>query len=381
MRILQVLPALSLGGVERGTVDLALYLQKQGVENYVISAGGAYVSKLRERRVPHLVVDVKSFNPFLIIKNIYLLYRFIKKHHITLIHVRSRVPAWSVYYAAKWARIPMVSTIHGEYSNANIFKKFFNKKMFDADTIIAVSHYIKKYIAIHFPSALSRVTTIHRGVDLNAFQSHPAIQKKSEALLKKWHIDPSKKLLIFPARLTRIKGHLLLIEALKHIKTEIDWLCIIVGGGEKKSTYWQSVQAKIKDLNLEERVCFFQAEQEMPPVYNLAYVALCCSIKPEAFGRTITEAYAMGIPVIASNHGGATETVVDGKTGWLYEPHDPKALAAAIEKALHLKEKDYQQMQQNARARVQDYFSLEKMCSETFKLYKKIHKTWDKALK
>lgn len=371
--ILQVLPSLIYGGVERGTLDLAFFLKEKGGHPVVASNGGHLVDLLVKGGVSHVQLPINTQNPLKIWKNIKALKEVIKTYEIDIVHARSRGPAWSAYFAAKALGIPFVTTFHGNYySHGSWVKRLYNSVMAKGDVVIAVSEAVKTKILKNYP--IKKIVRIYRGIDCKAFNPAVISTDQKQTLLKKWQVSPNDKIILMPGRLARMKGHMDLIRALDLIKDR-EWHAVFVGGFKKgpSSKYQQQVIQEVHQLGLESRITFVETCYDMPIAYSLSHVVVMPSLIPEAFGRTTAEAGAMGKPVVASNHGGATEIILNGKTGWLYPPKNIKKLAEGLEKALDISPSKYLKMGEDARTRITKNFSLETMCQETLKVYLELY--------
>ena len=284
LRILQVLPSLVSGGVERGTLDLCRYLIQQGHEAWVVSSGGPLVKTLEDLGAKHIELNVHSKNPFIIWKNSQTLRRLIEKHQFDLVHARSRAPAWSCYWASKKENIPFVTTFHGRYGHQNNLKRIYNSVMLKGDTCIAVSQFIESHIKTIYPDHHTKIKLIPRGIDLATFSSSQACKERAIALRQEWNIAKHDKVIILPGRLTRLKGHQTFLEAIAQLKELSSAHCLIVGDEPGKDHYQQELQAFIDKQNLAKIVKFTGNCFDMPAIYQLADIVISASIKPESFG-------------------------------------------------------------------------------------------------
>jgi len=374
--ILQILPALQSGGVERGTIDIAISLKEQGFNSLVMSKGGALVKILEDNKIKHIALDVATKNPFKILQNSKKISEIIKANKVDIVHVRSRAPMWSAYGACKKNNMKIISTIHGPYSLGSgfirFFKKFYNAKMLKADKIIVVSNFIKDYVLTNYKVDVVKLKLIHRGVDINKFDSKEIDKSEILNLKKDWKIeDEKRKIILMPARFTSWKGHEFLIDALAKVKT--DFLCILIGSNHGHESYQQRIFDKILKLKLADNIRIFDACQNMPLAYAISDIVVCPSIKPEAFGRIPIEAQAMKKPIISTNIGGALETVINNKSGFLVEPNNDEDLANIISVVLEFDEKKLQEIGEAGRKNVEDNFSNQKMIATTLDLYKSCH--------
>ena len=373
MSILQVLPALNTGGVERGTIDIAAALSQNNIKSYVASAGGQLVSRLTNLNTEHFcIASLKNKNPVTILINAFRLARFIRRHKIKIIHARSRVPAWSAYLAAKWTGCIFVTTFHGTY-NINFpkfFKKKYNSVMTKGKEVIAVSHFIKKHIKENYEIDPKKITVIHRGVDVDIFDEKKIPGQRLIDMKAKVPIPDDKFIITLPGRVTPWKGHMVMLKALKQLNRK-DICCLVVGDVKQKPRFYKELQAFTVEHGLEAQVIFTGDIKDMSTIYKLSDLVVAPSIEPEAFGRIPIEAQAMGKVVIASNIGGFKETIIDKKTGFLFEAGKSDALAHLIEEAIKMPLNQKKQMTQEAIKNAQK-FSLKKMQEETLKFYKRV---------
>ncbi len=379
--IMQVLPLLESGGVERGVVDIAKSLKNQGFEPIVVSGGGVLTYDLKEAKITHITLDIGSKNPLKIFLNIKKLQNLIVEHKVDLVHVRSRAPMWSAFYACKKTNTRLVSTVHGTYSldllgfkNSKI-KKFYNQIMLRSDAIIAVSNFIKSYIEQNYEKQSDveidgKITVIQRGVDLQHFNASKVSKNRIIDLIKNWNIPEDKKIILMPARYTSWKGHEFLIDSLSKVKN--DFFCIMIGSSHGHQAFRNKIEQKIIKENLAEKVRTIGLCKDISAAYKIADFVVCPSIKPEAFGRVAIEAQACSKPILATNIGGSLETIIDGETGFLVSPNDSDALAAAIDKILSLSKEEVESIGNKGRNHVEANFSNELMYQKTIALYQEV---------
>ena len=367
IQILQVIPSFEAGGVEEGTLDVAKALVSAGNHALVTSAGGNKVPQLETIGAQHLTLPLNTKNPIKILGNVKRLCKIIQEHEIDLIHARSRAPAWSAYFAARKTNCPFVTTFHGAYKCQNPAKRFYNSVMAKGDRVIAISDYINDYITTNYSS--KKILTIPRGIDCKRFDPNNISTDQLHQLRLKWQLPENVPIILLPARLTRIKGHTVLIKALSNLRNE-SFFCAIVGSDKDKSHYSQEVSQLIQDCDLSERIQIFDHCDDMPTAYQLADIVVSPSIVPEGFGRVVIEAQAMGKPVIASKLGATCELIESGKNGWLVPPEDPEALAQTLLSVLKLENKEA--LARLARQQVETKYSKELMCQKTINLYQEL---------
>lgn len=368
--ILQVLPSLRSGGVERGTLDIARAIAGKGWTSLVASSGGPMAPQLAHAGARHFTLPLHSKNPLTIWLNSRRLARLIREHRVDVIHARSRAPAWSSWMAAQLTGCRFVTTFHGVYGLQNEWKRKYNAVMARGDRIIAVSRFIAEHIEKHYGIDPSRVRIIHRGVDLKLFHPGNHSPQRMAELAKEWRLPEDRPLILFPGRLTRWKGQEVFIKALMQLPHR-NFFAIILGDAKGHSHYHAELEKLIVGCGLGAYVRIIPHTQQMTEAYMLAKLVVAASVRPEAFGRVILEAQAMGKPVIATSHGGAQETVQPNVTGWLVPPGDVHGLTAVLNHALGLSDSELRWMASQAQANAAN-FSLEAMCEQTLAVYNEL---------
>jgi glycosyltransferase involved in cell wall biosynthesis len=371
--ILQILPNLKQGGVERGTIEMAKAIADAGGTAIVVSGGGAMVAQLQRIGVEHITLPVGSKNPLRWPSIRRKLRLIMTDNNIDLVHVRSRAPAWIAIPAAKVLKIPVVTTVHGRFKATNMFKKYYNSIMMRADRIIAISDYVSDLIIRQFPKVADKITIIHRGVDVDLFNPKAVNAQRTINAADKLNVDENKKIIMLPARPTLWKGQEVMIAAMAKL-THKDAVLILVGAGAGRDAFQSKLMALIASHNMQGRVILAPETNDMPAAMMLADVVVMPSLTPEPFGRVAIEAQAMGRPVVAFDHGGAVESIIAGTTGWLAKPADVDDLAAAVDTALSLKPRARQQYSKRARQHVLDDFTTDLMKSKTLTIYRKLLK-------
>ena len=370
--ILQVLPSLVSGGVERGTVDIAAALRARGWKALVASSGGPMVYDLHRVGAKHVKLPLDARNPLSIRSNANQLVRLMRHAGVDLIHARSRAPAWSAVRAARKLGVPFVTTFHGAYGARVALKRRYNAVMLRGDRVVATSQFIADHIrATYRAFDTSRLVMIPRGVDLQMFNPAAVSGVRVAALCKKWRLDDDVPVILLPARFTRWKGHAVLIDAVAWMR-RTDTVCVLVGSDTGRQRFRRELQTRARRRGLEDRVRFAGRESDMPAAYMLAAAVVSASTEPEAFGRVTAEAQAMGRPVVATHHGGSCETLLEGETGWLVPPRDPAALAAALDDAVSLDPWSRQLLASRARGHVERRFNLVGMCDSTLAVYREL---------
>lgn len=375
--VMQILPSLENGGVERGTIDIAKALKKQNIEPIVVSSGGILTYDLREAKIKHIELDVETKNPLKIFLNNRKIEKLIIENNVDIVHVRSRAPMWSAYFACKKTKTKLVSTIHGTYS-LNLFfwesfplKKLYNSIMLKADAIIAVSGYIKSYLLKNYQGDfVNRISVIHRGADLNHFNPQKISKNRIIDLIKSWNVPEDKKVILMPARYTSWKGHEFLIDSLAKVKN--DFFCVMVGSDHGHKKFRKKLEQKIIKENLAEKIRIVGVCKDMSVAYQLAHFVVSPSTRPEAFGRIAIEAQASEKLIVATRIGGALETIIENKTGFLVDPFDSKVLSEIMDKVLEMPKEMTEKFGVTGRKHVEENFSNEAMCNKTIELYKSL---------
>lgn len=333
MRVLQVLPALNDGGVERGTVELARSLGAEGVENWVVSGGGRLVGAVTAAGATHVTMPVGAKSPLSVWRNARRLAALVDACGIDIIHARSRVPAWAGYLAARRARRRPVflTTFHGVYGHGSSLKRWYNSVMLRGEVVIANSQFIADHLRSVYGVEASRIVVAPRGVDTDLFDPS-AVSDRDTATLRNSFAADDRPLLVYVSRLSGWKGHAVLVEALEAV-LDLPWRMVFAGGHDSENLR-QDLAARIASGPARDRIVLAGSRSDVPTLLKAADLAFSVATSPEAFGRAAIEAGAMETPVIATAHGGSLETVRHGETGWLVPPKDPQALAAAIRAAL-----------------------------------------------
>jgi glycosyltransferase involved in cell wall biosynthesis len=365
MHIVQLLPALNEGGVERGVVEINRELVRRGVRNTVISAGGRLAPQIDADGGRHIVLDVKSKNLLTVPMRVRRLRALIAELNPNILHVRSRVPAWLVRFANRNPRRPVVSTVHGFYS-VNAYSRIMTR----ADRVICVSQAAVDYVRRNYGTSESLIRLVHRGIDPLAFD--PArLDADFVRDFKSRHSLDGRFVVLAVGRITSLKGYLELIEAAAIARNALphpaSLAVVIVGGVQQgQEAYAAELRACAARLKLDDAVVFAGSQTRMAEIYDTADVVVSCNTsKPETFGRSMIEALAMNRPVIATRHGGALDIMQEGVTGWLVEPGDIAGLAAGLVKAA-------QTRLTGLRAYALDRFSLDAMVGKNLAIYRDV---------
>ncbi len=376
LTVLQVIPELNGGGAETTTLEIASALNAAGARALIASQGGRLEPRLAEVGAEIIKLPMASKNPATMWANSRKLAGIIRAEGVDLIHARSRAPAWSSFFAARQAQIPYLATYHGMVHAAPAVKVFYNSVLTRGAGVIANSHYTGARIALVHGVATDKIHIIPRGCDVDRLNPKQWNKKARSACRDAWGVSQNDFVILCPARITEIKGQHILIAALATVSANKKPVLVLAGGGQAGSGYGDRLAAQIAELGLAGRVVFAGHVENMPLAYAASDLAVLPSIRPEPFGRTIIEAGAAGLPVIASDEGGFRETVVTGDaahaTGWLTPPGDIAALARALEESLRLPAPQLKKMGQNGMRHVGQNFTQQNMCNATLAVYAQI---------
>ncbi|MDB5370871.1 MAG: glycosyl transferase [Roseomonas sp.] len=368
--VLQVLPALRTGGVERGTVEIAAALAEAGFRPFVASAGGAMVAELEAAGARHVTLPLDRKSPAALLAGAKALAEIVRAENIRIIHARSRFPAWAGLMAARHTGARFVTTYHGAYNEGFPGKRLYNSVMARGERVIAVSQFIASLILERHGIDATRIRVIPRGVEVARFDPAAVAVERVEALRAAWGVPAGRPVLILPGRVTRWKGQWVLLQALACLPAPRPFAILV--GDEGRGAFAAELRAQVAALGLQGDVALVGHCGDLPAAFLLADLALHCSTDAEAFGRTIIEAQAMELPVIASDLGAPRETVLEGETGWRVPPGDPQALAAAIARALALPAADRARIGVQARATVLEHYTTRAMQQATLSVYREL---------
>ena len=369
--VLQVLPALVTGGVERGTVEITQALVQAGWRAVVASSGGSMVHEIERAGGTHVTLPLKTKSPFGIRRNIRHLATLIERENIDLVHARSRAPAWSAYFAAKRTGRPFMTTFHNVYGGKGRLKRWYNSIMARGTRVIAISEFVGRAATKTYGVEQDRLRVIPRGVDLTRFDPEAVHPSRLVQLAKEWQLKDGLPVVMLPGRVTRWKGHVDLLQAVQRLPHR-DFQVVFVGDHEQKPAFRDELIGLVKQLGLQGHVQLVGDCRDMAAAFMLADVVVSASTEPEGFGRIAVEAQAMGRPLVATDHGGSRETVLPGVTGWLVPPGDRGALAAAVGEALALTPEARAKMAASARALMARHFDTKLMCEATLGVYTEI---------
>jgi glycosyltransferase involved in cell wall biosynthesis len=369
--VLQVLPALETGGVERGTLEIAQAIHQAGGRAMVASAGGRLVPNLLRLGADHVTLPLASRDPFRIWRNAGLLEEVIRRERVDIVHARSRAPAWAAWLAAKRARVPFVTTYHGTYSEGFPGKRWYNSVMARGALVIAISGFIAELIQQRHGVPPARIRMIPRGVDVSQFEPAKVNGDRVPRLARAWRVEDGQPIILLPGRLTRWKGQTVLIQALARLRNT-DAVVVLAGSDQGRQAYAEELAALARRLRVEHRVRIVGNVDDMPAAMKLSDIVVNASTQPEAFGRVVIEGQAMARPVIATDHGGAVETVAHGVTGWRVRPGDPDELAGMLDQVLAQPLAARLEMGEQARAMVHARFTTAAMQAATLDVYREV---------
>ena len=368
--IVQIVPQMNRGGVERGTVEIAEAISARGWKAVVICNGGRMENQLRRAGAEVYTLPVDTKNPLKWPAVRRRLKAVLLSVGADIVHVRSRAPAWIALPLTRAMGIHSISTIHSKFVPQNFVKRIYNQKMLTADGIIAISDYVKSVITSHYSEAISEkaIQVIHRGVDLDVFDPVKVSQHRIVRLSETLNLPDDGPVVMLPARATEWKGHAPLIEAVARLEAK-DVTLLLLGAGDGYSRFIERLRALAIKTGLDGRLRIASGTDDMPAALMLADVVAMPSTIPEPFGRVALEAQAMGRPVVAFKHGGAIESIQEGETGWLAEPNNVEDLARCLQLALKLGPRQRTIWAKRARAHVESAFSTQQMCEKTLEIY------------
>ena len=371
MIILQVLPSLHTGGVERGTIEVADAITRAGGTALVASAGGRLVPTLLRTGARHFQLPLMTKDPLGIARNVGRLRRLIRAERVSLVHARSRAPAWSALPAARREGVPFVTTFHGAYGESGLpGKRLYNSVMARGDRVIAISRFIAALVESRHVVGPDRLRLIPRGVDPAVFDPAAVGAGRIARLSAAWRLPDGAPVVMLPGRLTRWKGARVLLDAMALID-RTDAICVLVGSPQSAG-FTAELTRHATALGLSDRLRFTGECDDMPAALMLADAVIHASTRPEPFGRTVVEAQAMARPVIASDAGGAVETVEQDVSGWRVPPGNPLALASVLNYVLALPAEDRATHGDRARAAVLARFTTAAMQSATLAVYREL---------
>ena len=378
IKVLQVIPRLGYGGAETGCYDIAHYLPENNCKSFLVTSGGELTKFIDKKKVKLIRLPVHSKNPFIIFFNAIILIGIILFFNISIVHARSRAPAWSCLLATKLTKRKFVTTFHGTYNFRSRLKKFYNSIMVRSDLIIAGSNFIFSHIKENYSKYLTKkkkFLVIFRGINVDYFDPSTKMAEDEKKLLKEWAINKDKKIILAPGRLTSWKGQEMLIEAINLVKIELGYeafYLVILGSDQGRDLYKKKLIRITEQYRLNNQIKFIDNCKDMALAYKISDIVISSSIEPEAFGRVAVEAQSMEKLIIASNIGGSNETIENEKTGFLFEAGDASSLSKKIIHSITLDETALESMGKEGRKNVIKKFNVEKMCFSTYSEYKRL---------
>ena len=377
-KVLQVIPKLGYGGAETGCYDIAHYLAENNCKSFIVTSGGELIKFIDKKKVNLIKLPVHSKNPILMFINSIILIGIILFYNISIVHARSRAPAWSCLLATKLTRRKFVTTFHGTYNFSGKFKKFYNSVMVRSDLIIAGSNFIFSHIKDNYSKFLEsrkKFLVIFRGINVDYFDPSSKLESDEKKILKKWEINKEKRIILMPGRLTSWKGQELFIEAINLVKIELGYEAfhvVILGSEQGRNLYKKKLVRLTEQYRLINQIKFIDHCSDMALAYKVSDIIVSASIEPEAFGRVAVEAQSMEKLIIASNIGGSNETIINDKTGFLFESGNASSLSKKIIKAITMDETSLQLIGKEGRKNIIKKFNVEKMCFSTYSEYKRL---------
>ena len=378
IKVLQVIPRLGYGGAETGCYDIAHYLPENNCKSFIITSGGELTKFINKEKVKLIRLPVHSKNPLLIFLNALILVGIILFYNISIVHARSRAPAWSCLIATKLTKRKFVTTFHGTYNFNSKLKKIYNSVMVRSDLIIAGSNFIFSHIKENYSQFLNfkrKFLVIFRGINVDYFDSSTVLENNEKKLLQEWNINKEKKIILMPGRLTSWKGQELFLEAVNLVKIELGYEAfhvVILGNDQGRDLYKKKLIRLTEQYRLTNQVKFIDHCKDMALAYKVSDIIVSASIEPEAFGRVSVEAQSMEKLIIASNIGGSNETIINEKTGFLFESGDATSLSKKIIRAITMDESSLELIGKEGRKNVIKKFNVEKMCFSTYSEYKRL---------
>ena len=378
IKVLQVIPKLGYGGAETGCYDIAHYLPENNCKSFIVTSGGELIKFIDKEKVKLIRLPVHSKNPLLIFLNSFFLIGIIIFFNISIVHARSRAPAWSCLIATKLTRRKFVTTFHGTYNFSGKLKKLYNSVMVRSDLIIAGSNFIFSHIKENYSEFLKfkkKFLVIFRGINIDYFDPSTKLDTDEKKLRHEWGINDEKKIVLVPGRLTSWKGQELLIEAVNLVKIDLGYEAfhvVILGSDQGRDLYKKKLVRLTEQYRLTNQIKFIDHCKDMALAYKVSDIIVSASIEPEAFGRVAVETQSMEKLIIASNIGGSNETINDEKTGFLFKSGDANSLSKKIIRGLTMDENSLNIIGKEGRNNVIKKFNVEKMCFSTYSEYKRL---------
>ena len=378
LKVLQVIPRLGYGGAATGCYDIAHYLAENNCKSFIVTSGGELTKFINKEKVKLIKLPVHTKNPLLILFNSIVLIGIILFFNITIVHARSRAPAWSCLLATKLTGRKFVTTFHGTYNFKGKIKKFYNSVMLRSNLIIAGSNFIFSHIKENYSYLINikkKFLVIFRGINVDYFDPSTKLEIDEKKLLNEWEIEKNKKIILMPGRLTSWKGQELFIEAINLVNIELGYeafYVVILGSEQGRDLYKKKLIRLSEQYRMTKQIKFIEHCKDMALAYKVSDIVVSASIEPEAFGRVSVEAQSMEKLIIASNIGGSNETIVDEKTGFLFISGDARSLSQKIIRSMTMDETLFKTIGIEGRKNVLKKFNVEKMCFSTYSEYKRL---------
>jgi glycosyltransferase involved in cell wall biosynthesis len=366
--ILQVLPALQGGGVEKSALEITQAIRRAGGIPLVASAGGRMVAQIERAGGEHITLPLATKLPWLIWRNAARLETILRERQVSIIHARSRAPAWSAWMAARRCGVHFVTTCHGIYGENFPFKRDYNAVMARGERVIANSHFMAETVIARHQVPPERLRVIPRGVDPMIFDPDAIVPDRLARMAASWRLPDGTPTIMLPGRITGLKGQDVLLRAMARLRHQ-EAVCVLVGGSDGRERVRDRLVALAAELGISDRVRLVGHCEDMPAAMMMCDVVVSASTQPEAFGRTVIEAQAMRRLVVATDHGGAVETIEHGVTGWRVPPGDADALAEMLDGLLEMAPAEREAAGVRAREAVLRNYTVRAMQDATIAVY------------
>jgi len=377
--ILQVIPQLDTGGAELSTIEIVGALVRAGAQAIVATEGGRLADRVMALGGEIITMPLESKNPATILINGRRLARLVRSRSVSLLHARSRAPAWSALIAARRTSRPLVTTYHGAYGERGRLKRLYNSVMARGNVVIANSRYTSDLITTRYGALAGTPRIIPRGVDITRFSDRQISAERRARLIAAWDIAPGQRVILHAARLTTWKGQRVVIEAIGRLHAEGrlgNGILVLAGDAQGRNDYVAGLRRLAVELGISDRVRIAGHVNDIAAAFAAADLTVVASIEPEAFGRAAAEALAVGCPTITTNIGAPPEIVLappnvspDEATGWHVPPGDAAALADAIAEALSMPEAERDAMSARAATSIAERFTVAAMQRQTLEVY------------
>ncbi len=379
--ILQVIPELDTGGAEATTLEVAEAILAAGGKALVASQGGAMARQLTAMGAQLIELPVASKNPWTMWRNVGRLARLMKLEGVDIVHARSRAPAWSCLFAARRAGALYMATYHGLVHPRPASKVFYNSVLTRGVAVIANSSYTAQLISDVHGVGSDQIKVVPRGCNVETLARGKITPSQIAEKRAQWGVSGDDFVVLCPARLTPIKGQDVLIKAFGALQAELKGAparkLVLVGSAQGRDDYAQHLQNLAAQYGVLDDVVFAGLETNMAAAYAASDAACVPSTRAEPFGRTIIEAQAGSLPVIASDAGGFRETVLpqsveNGGSGWLVTPGDVSALHQALRELVDMSPAARAQIGENGRAYCTTHFTQTALCARTLSVYQQV---------